>query len=454
MKDYPFKTANELVSSLRKGETSIGEITEAAIQRIESLEPLLHAWTFFDPELARAHSEKLQKDYNQQKESWRLPGIPVGVKDIYNSADMPTEMGSLIWKGFRPGNDARVVFNLKYDGANIFGKTKTSEFAVHEPTDTCNPHNLEYPPGTSSAGSAAAVAAGMVPLALGSQTGGSTIRPASYCGIYGFKPTFGTVPRTGVLKTTDTLDTIAWFARSIDDIELLFDVMRVHGPNYPMVNDKLKRSPLPKKLRVGLYKGHTWNQAEPYAQRALLDLAGSLSNSDLFVLEEVELKEDEEIYEDHEIIYCRALSYYFRGEERHTRMSISPVLLRMLDDGEKISPETYLKAVQKQAELTYKFNQDFSFDAWLTLSSGGSAPRGLNSPDRPDSCKIWTYLGAPALSAPFFSSPDGLPFGLQLVGKKYSDHMLLDIGRLIAGILDKTTAATANPLAEKLPLYA
>jgi len=436
-------TVTELIEKIKSREISSEEIVKECFQRIHLLEPLIHAWVCFNEEQSIRRAKIIDSEMNQGAYKGRLCGIPLGIKDIFNTADFPTEMGSFIWKGFNSGNDARVVFNLNYEGGIVIGKTKTSEFAVHEPTDTCNPHDLRRAPGTSSGGSAAAVAAGMVPFALGSQTAGSTIRPASYCGIFGYKPSFGLVPRTGVLKTTDTLDTVGWFARSIDDLELFFDILRVQGENYPLVNQHVVRSSLTHPLKIGLYKGLHWEKAEPHAQDALLNAAIQLSA--LGIVEEVYLSESQEIYDAHELIYCKALSYYFRAEQRNTRDHISRVLVEMLDRGESTTTEAYLSAVSRQSHLTRTVPEHWTHDVWITLSAGGEAPIGLRSPDRMDSCKIWTYLGMPVISLPLFQSPDGMPIGLQIVAKKYNDYLLLDIARQIWTCL-KGRYVLAEPL--------
>jgi len=423
------RSATELIADLKSRRHSVREVAQAHLKRIAALEPQVHAWAFQDPERVLREADKI--DQTPPDPSKLLAGLPVGVKDIYNTADFPTEMGSRIWKGFLPGNDARVVFNLRYEAGLVIGKTVTSEFAVHEATETRNPWNLEHAPGTSSTGSAAAVACGMVPFALGSQTGGSTIRPASYCGVVGFKPSFGLVPRTGVLKTTDTLDTVGWFTRTVEDAELFFEILRVKGLNYPYVNENVVRRPLAEPIRVGLYRGPFWNAAEPYARAALEQATQTLAKSGAFQLSDRELPEAQDIWEAHELIYCRALSYYFRSEERNTRDKISAVLLDMLVRGEKIDPAAYHALTQKQAERTIQMQQDMKDDVWITLSAGGEAPRGLQSADRPDSCKIWTYLGMPAISLPLFQGPNRLPVGLQIVAPKYADYKLLDSARQI-----------------------
>src|SRR3990167_8157472 len=202
--------------------------------------------------LARIEKEVEEFGINEAR---LLECIPVGVKDIYNTADFPTQMGSPLWKDFTPGNDARAVYHLKRQGANIVGKTVTAEFAVHALDKTLNPYDATRTPGTSSSGSAVAVSMGMVPAATGTQTAGSIVRPASFCGVYGCKPSFGTIPRTGMLKTTDSLDQIGFFTVHAEDLRRLFDSMRVKGENYPISNaalaDESRQKSKGDKWRVG-----------------------------------------------------------------------------------------------------------------------------------------------------------------------------------------------------------
>ena len=429
-------SAGEAIALIRERRLGCLELNRALFDRIEALEPLVKAWTWLDRDAALEQAGLIEAKIRSDEFKGRLWGLPVGMKDIFNTAAMPTQMGSLIWKDFQPGNDARVVFNIQYDGGVIPGKTTTSEFAVHEPTETHNPHRLGWAPGTSSAGSAAAVACGMVPLALGSQTAGSITRPASYCGVFGFKPTFGLVPRTGVLKTTDTLDTIGCLARSLEDIKLLFEVIRVSGRNYPWVDRKVQPRPLREPTRLALVRGPHWDQAKPYARRTLTDWADRLARLGGFEISRCELPEAAEIFEAHEVIYCKALAYYFRAEKHFDRTTISKVLLNMLDRGETITPREYHAAVARQAELTHSLNDRFPADAIITLAAGGEAPQGLDSPDLPDTTKIWTYLGMPSLSLPLAAGPTGLPLGMQLVGPKYADYTLLDIAQRIWSALD------------------
>ena len=217
-------TASEFLRQLKDGQISVFEYVDACAQRIEQLDESVCAWHKFDGDMVRARARVLDDLLAGGEAMRQLAGAPIAVKDIFNTYDYPTGMGSPIMDDYTPGNDARLVSDLRMAQGIVMGKTVTAEFAVHHPGPTRNPYDLRRSPGTSSSGSAAAVAARMAPLALSSQTGGSTIRPASYCGIYGFKPSFGLLPRTGVLKTTDTLDSLGFMARSVEDLRLIFEV--------------------------------------------------------------------------------------------------------------------------------------------------------------------------------------------------------------------------------------
>jgi len=366
-----------------------------------------------------------------------LNGIPIGIKDIFNTLDMPTAMGSPIWEGFTPGNDARVVAELRYAGGVILGKTVTAEFAVHTPGPTTNPHHPDFSPGTSSSGSAAAVAAGMVPAALGSQTAGSVIRPASYCGIYGFKPSFGLIPRTGSLKTTDSLDTVALMARSPGDLDFLFELLRVHGLDYPIVHERLsdvsRAKPANRPWRVALIRGPQWREAEPYAQSALIRYANQLAAQEGIEVEEKELPlEFDQAHEIHAGIYDKALAYYFQEEFQQEKL-VSPIMKDLIRHGQQITVETYQEALDRQSQLARQLDQLFEAgtDLILNLSTAGIAPKKEVVQEPPDNCLIWTLCGVPAISVPAFTGPQKLPFGAQLVGRRYNDYDLLRFVHLL-----------------------
>jgi len=432
-------SAVEAIRRIRHRTLTASALLEACLAQIEGFDPALRAWTTVSAANARVAAARLDKAFATGQINGLLPGIPIGVKDIFNTADMPTAMGSPIWRGFLPGNDARVVTELRLAGAVVPGKTVTAEFAVHTPGETRNPHNPEHMPGTSSSGSAAAVAARMVPLAIGTQTAGSVIRPASYCGVFGFKPSFGLVPRTGSLKTTDSLDTVGWFGRTVGDVELLFDVLRVRGCDYPVSDARLaeqaKRVRLGDRWRVALVKGPKWADAEPYARAALERYAGMLSEIPGVAVEEAELPPG--FYEAHEVhaaIYDKALSYYFKHEFQDNTL-ISPIMKDLIVHGQQTTQEQYIRALARQTELARALDRWFAdrSDILLTLSTGGEALRGLDAVDRPDSCLIWTLCGVPALSLPVFKGPNGLPFGVQLAARRYDDQRLLRFAAFLCG---------------------
>ncbi len=429
-------SASEAVRQIKAGRLTAEELVQSCLNQIERLESFLKAWVHLSPEKVLETARAIDRAVQEGQSVGPLPGIPVGVKDIFNTKDMPTQMGSPIWAGFTPGNDARVVSYLRWAGAVIPGKTAMAEFAVHTPGPTVNPHHPEHTPGTSSSGSAAAVASYMVPLALGSQTAGSTIRPASYCGIYGFKPSFGLIPRTGSLKTTDTLDTIAFFARTVEDLELLFDVLRVRGANYPLcdalLDDPARKKPVGRPWRVALVKGPKWDGAEPYAQQALLDYASQISRQEGIAVEEVGLPaEFEQGHDLHAVIYDKALSYYFKQEFRKETL-VSPIMKEMIRRGLEISLEEYRQALEGQRHLAQLLDDWFAdrWDILLTLSTGGEAPR-QGEADRPDSCLLWTLCGLPAINLPVFLGPAHLPFGAQIAARRYNDFDLLSFVQLL-----------------------
>lgn len=427
-------TATQMIAHLRARDFSATELTHACLDRIERHNSTVHAWIHVAPEIALAQAAAADKKL-AAGEGGPLCGIPVGVKDIFNTADMPTQMGSPIWDGFTPGNDARVVHYLRMADAVLPGKTVTAEFAVHAPGPTRNPHHLDHMPGTSSSGSAVAVATSMVPLALGTQTAGSTIRPSSYCGIFGFKPSFGVIARTAMLKTTDSLDTVGLMARSVDDLELLFDVVRVHGADYPLSHaayqDPARRHKGAGPWRVGLLHGPKWNDAEPYAREALDEFGRRLAGIPEIALESVILPGSfDRAHDIHTAIYDRTLAYYFKDEfEAHTL--VSPIMYEIVQRGNQLTLGDYTKALEEQANLTREFDELLAarYDVIVDLSTGGEAPLGLNSSDRLDHCLIWTLCGVPTINLPVFTGPIGLPFGAQILSRKYNDYLLLNFAR-------------------------
>ncbi|MBX2861819.1 MAG: amidase [Vampirovibrio sp.] len=429
---FLFTSIADIQARLANGSLTPTEVAQWAIDVVECLEPYVKAWVRFDAHQLMDHAKEVEAHLKFGQSLGSLTGIPVGIKDMMNTADFPTEMGSPLWQGFTPGNDARVLFYLKQAGALVPGKTVTAEFAVHTLDKTLNPHDPTRTPGTSSSGSAAAVAAGMVPVALGTQTAGSIVRPASFCGVYGCKPSFGLIPRTGMLKTTDSLDTVGFFVSHLVDMERVFDVVRVHGQNFPLSHAALRdearqNKPPGKPWRIAFVKPHVWDDAHPYAQEAMTGWVESLKNiPDVEVVEADLPSETLDSHRIHATIYNKTLSYYFQEEFKKAEL-VSPVMNDLITQGQAISVEAYQQALKDQeamAQVVDTWIQDF--DAVVTLSTAGEAPLREDT-ERPDSALLWNMTYLPVISAPTFIGPTGLPFGLQLVARRYNDYKLFKV---------------------------
>lgn len=419
----------DILEKIQSKEISPLEIAMQCIGRIEQYNDAYKVFVCYDKEILFKQAEATSERLNGGQPLRRLEGIPVGIKDIFNTYDFPTQMGSPLWKDFTAGNDARVVFYLKEEGAIVPGKTDTAEFAVHAIGNCLNPHDVARTPGTSSSGSAVAVALGMVPAAIGTQTAGSIVRPASFCGVYGCKPSFGLLPRTGMLKTTDSLDTIGFFTSKYDDLERIFDIMRVHGENYPISNDALNDDVRQNKIkdkpwRVAFIKTHTWDNAFDYAKDAAMDFVKQLSKTKDIVIKEVDLpKEAEDSHNIHQRIYDKTLSYYFH-EELQNPDHVSKIMNEIFERGSKISVEEYHKALKDQEKVINSMDEFLkNYDMIISLSTAGEAPL-REEVERPDPSLIWTLAHLPVISAPVFTSPDGLPFGIQFASRKYNDLLL------------------------------
>lgn len=440
-------TASEFLFQLKAGEVSVTDYVIACADQIARVESQVRAWVWYDPDrfLAAArklddHLLKLRRDGAQLNDV--AFGVPLAVKDIFNTVDMPTAHGSDIFSDYNPGNDARVVTNLRRAGAIVAGKTVTAEFAVHAPGRTRNPLDLRRSCGTSSSGSAAAVAAFMTPIALGSQTAGSTLRPASYCGVYGFKPSFGLLPRTAMLKTTDTLDTVGLLARSVDDLRMMFQLCRVWGPNYPVVhremNDPARLTKGKDPWRIGLLQGPK-SMLESSAVRQSMAKAVATLEAAGCVVEPFVLPVDfDHAHDVHETIYRRALAYYFKMEWGNARDRFSPVMSAMIEGGLAIPVESYHAATAEQHRLARLIDQELArFDVVICPSTADEAPIGLDTPDVPDHNLIWTMCHLPSLGIPVLAGTSGLPVGLQVTSRRFNDYIVLEFADQFAQTLMK-----------------
>lgn len=439
----------EILEKLTSGELKPEQIAGECIRRIEEYNDRYKVWVCYDRELLYRQANKISDKLKSGKSLRSLEAIPVGVKDIFNTIDFPTQMGSPLWKDFTAGNDARVVYYLKNHGAIIPGKTDTAEFAVHAIGNCLNPHDITRTPGTSSSGSAVAVALGMVPASIGTQTAGSIVRPASFCGVYGCKPSFGLIPRTGMLKTTDSLDTIGFFTSSYEDLERMFNAVRVHGTNYPVSNNALtdesrQNKSSGKPWRTAFIKTHTWEDAYDYAKDSVMSFVNDLASTGEIEILEVNLPENAmNSHEVHQRIYDKTLSYYFQ-EELKNPDHVSRIMNEIFEKGSKISIDEYHSALREQESLVHVMDDFFKdFDIIISLSTAGEAP-SREETEKPDPSLIWTLAHLPVISSPVFSSPNGMPFGVQFVARKYNDLLLFKFTDYLreAGLIPRGT----NPL--------
>ena len=431
-------SASEAARLIRDGMISSEQLVEACLARIREVDPRIRAWTFLDPEYALAQARAADERRLSGQPIGPLHGVPVGIKDIFDTADMPTEYGSPIYAGRTPSRDATVVSMLRAAGAVIMGKTVTTEFAYFSPGKTRNPHNPEHTPGGSSSGSAAAVAASMVPLALGSQTNGSTIRPAAYCGVVGFKPTHGLISRHRVFPLSRTLDHVGLFARSVDDIALLAEQITGYDENdpdtrprarIPFVEVAAEEPPLPPMF--AFIKTPMWERADDETKEGFSEIIGDLGNQ----VEEVELFPSAlEAWQWHQTIMAPEMAFNLEREWKNGGERLSEQLRTQTERGREVRAVEYQHALAQINPIHESFVELFEqrYDAILTPAAPSAAPKGLASTGDPSFCTLWTLCGMPAISLPLLQSTSGLPIGVQLVGPRLGDARLLRTARWLA----------------------
>lgn len=432
-------SATEAARRIAAGEITARELVEACLAQIAAREDAVQAWQHLDPERAREQAARADEWRATGRGFGPLHGVPVGIKDIFDTADMPTENGSAYFAGRQPREDAAVVRALRDAGAVILGKTVTTELAVFHPGKTRNPHNAEHTPGGSSSGSAAAVAASMVPLALGTQTAGSVIRPASYCGVYGFKPTFGLISRRGIIAQSPALDTVGLFARTIDDLALAADCLTAYDPSdrdmWPrsrMAMFAIAREEPPVDPLFAFVKGPAWDQAEQVMVEAFGELRETLGDR----CDEVELPEvfAEGLRWQRQIQFADIAKNYGPFIDRAPDM-FSPAIKDLVEQGRRVSAVDYNRARDYQEVLNAGLDRIFErYDAIVTPAATGPAPKGLDNTGSPVFCSLWTYCGVPTLSLPLMEA-DGLPLGVQLVGPRRDDGRLLRTARWLERVL-------------------
>jgi Asp-tRNA(Asn)/Glu-tRNA(Gln) amidotransferase A subunit family amidase len=398
-------------------------LTRACLARIASREETVGAWAYLNERQALDQARALDEKKQAGEPLAPLHGIPVGIKDIIDTNDMPTECGSALYAGRRPIEDSMVAALLRRAGAVIMGKTVTTEMALSAPGKTTNPHDPERTPGGSSSGSAAAVADHMVPLAIGSQTGGSVIRPASFCGVFGFKPTFGAISRRGVSMLARRLDHIGVYGRSVDDLALIGDVLMVQDPaDWDMVDQpgkglvsalagETQASP-----RFAFVRGPVWDQAEPDMAAAIENFIRGLGDK----VKDVELEGVfEGIVECHATIMNANLVVTLVDAAGKTPDKFRGITRKRVDAGRSITAASYIQALAYADVQTQVLDRLFDhYDVLLTPAAPGVAPASLETTGRAIFNGMWTLMGVPAVSVPLLTGENAMPIGVQVVGRR------------------------------------
>ena len=412
-------TALQAASAIERGSLTCEALAQACLERIVLREPVVHAWV----EIDRARTLARARELDRSPRCGLLHGLPIAVKDIIATTDFPTRHGSPIYASAPRAGDASCVAIVRASGALIPGKTVTTEFAYYAPGPTTNPANPEHTPGGSSSGSAAAVADRMVPLGIGTQTAGSIIRPAAYCGIVGFKPTYGRINLGGVKPFAASLDTLGWLARDVPDIELLRSALTgesfrsLEAPDGP--------------IRIGVYRTSQWSAAEPSSQQVVAAAADALRR-DAQVVDVDALPDVEATIAAHKTVMAFEAARSLAWEYQDHRQAISAQLIALIEAGFDVPYADYVAAQQVAGTARAALHRLLaSHDVLLTPGAPGEAPRGLATTGDPMFNRAWTLLGVPAVTLPMPTGEARLPIGVQLVGAADADRRLLAIAQWI-----------------------
>jgi Asp-tRNA(Asn)/Glu-tRNA(Gln) amidotransferase A subunit family amidase len=446
MKSVSELTALEVREHLISGQETVKEFTTKLGRFVDGVDQAIHAFAHRDDRVVDLQADNLQRSRAAGHLPGALYGVPVGIKDIIDTIDFPTEYGSPIHAGRYSVGDATVVSRLRAAGAVIFGKTVTTEFATMQPGPTCNPHNLAHTPGGSSSGSAAAVAAGMVPVALGTQTHGSIIRPASFCGVYAFKPSRGLLPRTGVLDQSPSLDEIGVFARNLEDIAKVTEIMSGDdGHDSASARQSPRRlydvavsePPLPPKFCF--VKTPWWDEVEPEAREAYEAFVAHMGEGvEVLQLPDIVKKVEPWLVTINE----SELGVCLQKEWLHHREQLSKPLRARVEKSMAISAADYLMAKDRMFHVMNAFDEFFAnYDAILCPAALGTAPHGLGSTGNPIMQTVWSFAGLPSLNLPLLTLSNGLPLGVQAVSSYQNDARLLRSSRWLVSEFIKRTAA-------------
>ena len=424
-------SAVDAAAKIARRELSSEQYVGAYLDRIAARDRDVRAFIHYDPDHAIRQSQARDQEQREGKKLGPLHGIPVAVKDIFDTADFPTENGTKLDLGRKPSKDAEAVARLRGAGAVILGKTVTTECAYFFPGPTRNPHDFTRTPGGSSSGSAAAVAAGMAPLAIGSQTNGSVIRPAAFCGVIGLKPSHGLVSRARVLALSAHLDHVGVFANYLSDVALTMDVLAGSDPDDPDTKGVSKPNFAGalasgfKVPRLAFLRTPVWNKADASTRVAFENLSSQLGNA----IVEMELsKRFADAWPAHRTIMAVEMAKNLGDAvDRGGEQKSSETLRKIMDEGRRIPAERYRAAMEEREILARDFAKEFKgFDGVITPAAIGVAP-SIETTGDPIFCSLWSLLGVPAISLPLLTGESGLPLGVQVVGHKGEDARLLNV---------------------------
>lgn len=424
--DRAWLTASAAGVAMEQGELTSRALVEACLERWRARDAEVRAWTFLDPDLALAQADAADAEARRSP----LHGIPVGIKDVISTKDMPTSFNSLHFQDHFPNIDATAVAVLRDAGAVIMGKNDTVEFAVNgRRAATRNPRDLTRTPGGSSSGSAAAVADGQVPLSLGTQTGGSVIRPASYCGVFAIKPTWNAVSHEGFKVCAASFDTLGWYARSAADLDLLGELFDIRDDAEPTFASLVG-------MRFALARTPVWPMAEP-ATRDAMDRCVRLLRAAGAEVVELEMDgEFEGLTAAHKVIMQSEMRPAFLAEKRLIGDALYPEMIGILTNTDRQTRADLVRAQDLAARCRARFDEMASpFDAVLTPSAAGEAPVGPDNTGAATFNRIWTLMHMPCVNVPGLTGPNALPVGVTLTGPRYSDRRLIAAAGLLGEIL-------------------
>jgi Asp-tRNA(Asn)/Glu-tRNA(Gln) amidotransferase A subunit family amidase len=428
----------ELAKKIKSGEITSHQLCLAFINRIEKFEKDVCAWAFFDKEKLLEKAEDADNYRSSGKPIGPLHGIPVALKDIIGTYDMPTECGTKLRKGKGYSQDSEVASLIKNSGAILMGKTVTTELAYFDPGKTKNPHDYTRTPGGSSSGSAAAVASYMTPLSVGTQTNGSVIRPAAYCGVVGYKPSFGLISRNGILKQSSHLDQVGVFAHSVEEAahfakvlirKDLYDPDTVYYAADNMMEEVEKKIEFEPKFIF--YKTSSWKKITKKNQEVFNYFIESFKNN-IEVFDEPSYFKD--IFKYHQIIHETDMARSFSDYYKIGKKSLGKNLISAIERGKKYSAYEYAEAVDFKFRAYESYKEVFEdYYSIITPSAIGVAEKGLSSTGSPELSTIWTYMGLPTINLPLFKGENNLPLGLQMIGNKFDDFRFLKYAKWLEG---------------------